>query len=78
MAEVLEADEDDVSLSYMVRSGLMYKWPELKEVSYQPLSDVICIMKPPVLANERAQFRFCADELESIKTLFKKKHVYFK
>ena len=28
MAEVHEADEDEVGLSYMVRSVLMYKWPE--------------------------------------------------
>ena len=51
---------------------------EIKDISFQPLSDIICIMTPPVVTNEWSQFKLCTEELEKIKSNLKKTHVYFK
>ena len=71
-------DEEEACVSYMQRTGRLYKWPDVKDVSHQPKEDIVCIVQPPSLANERSQFSFDEEEINNIPKLFPGKHVYFK
>ena len=78
MAEILDIDGDLAEVKFMVatRSGTLYTWPEKEDLSWQPLDDVLCVVQPPELVNQRAQFQFAAKDMDDNKMMFKS--LYFK
>ena len=77
MAEILDIDGDLAEVKLVAtRSGTLYTWPEKEDLSWQPLDDVLCVVQPPELVNQRAQFQFAAKDMDDIKMMFKS--LYFK
>ena len=78
--QVLEDHEDDMLVSFMVKTGDLYYWPEPPDIDLQAKQDIVCRINSPELVNERAQFRFAKSDLTYIKECLanQKAVVYFK
>ena len=70
--QVLDVDEEGVSLSFMKRIAGLYKWPESRDTSLQPTDDIVCTVQSPELTNECSQFRFSETDLTNIQKMFPK------
>lgn len=50
--KVLDVDEDDVHLSFMVsKNRKAYKWPDTPDSSWEPIESVIETLENPSLSN---------------------------
>ena len=69
----MDIDECDVHVWLMKRTaGGMYTWPNEPDLGYQPVEDIISVLSPPNLVNEREQFRFNKSDIQCVKSYFEK------
>lgn len=58
-AEVLEIINGEYKLNYMHPSGnSTWIWPQVKDISVEEASVIVCLVKPPTVTNNRGQFVF--------------------
>ena len=78
--QVLEDHEDDMLVSFMVKTGDLYYWPEPPDIALQAKQDIVWWINSPELVNERAQFWFAKSDFTYIKECLanQKAVVYFK
>lgn len=63
--QVVEVDEEEVCIRYMKKSGDLFIWPEKDDTAWVLVSQIVCTLQPPDLANKREQFRF--KDLDNVK-----------
>ena len=51
----------------------LYSWPTNEDTSWQTIEDIVCVVQPPVLANQREQFQFANSDMVKIMEEFKGK-----
>lgn len=59
----------EVFLRYMKRTGEVYEWPTVADYSLESANDVLCVMEPPTLINNRRQFKFNSKNLATAKQI---------
>ena len=63
----MDIGECDVHVWFMKRTaGGLSTWPNEPDLAYQPVEDIISVLSPPNLVNERKQFRFSESDIQSV------------
>jgi hypothetical protein len=70
-------ENDEVTVEFMSKTGSLYTWPESEDISLQSFQDILAVLNPPTVANQRWQFKFEEAEIKKIGNLFPKKTIYF-
>lgn len=60
---------EEVELQYMQKTGMLYIWPKANDMSWESTDSILCILSPPKLTNNRAQYQFSDDDLALVKEL---------
>ena len=69
----MDIDECGVHVWFMKRTaGGLYTWATEPDLTHQPVEDIISVLSPSKLVNEREQFRFSESDIQSVKSYFGK------